>query len=141
MSTPIHLNVFYVTGPIWVIQSPKISPTPKWLSNGWAVIEVVHGLLTLPPSPPTCLCGGGGGVGTVQVKVHNPRASGRNWSLHSWARYVQSRPALVETIDWSRQLWFIAGVFWYALGFFCQETVYFWYTNRSFLEKIGRICW
>ena len=27
--------------------------------------------------------------------------------MHSWARYIQSRPPLVDTIDWGRPLMFI----------------------------------
>ena len=27
--------------------------------------------------------------------------------MHSWARYIQSRPPLVDTIDWNRPLTFI----------------------------------
>ena len=41
------------------------------------------------------------------VSVPDPPASGRSWPLPSWARYVQSRPSLVETIDWTRPLTFI----------------------------------
>ena len=41
------------------------------------------------------------------VSVPNPPASGRSWPLPSWARYVQSRPSLVDTIDWTRPLSFI----------------------------------
>ena len=36
-----------------------------------------------------------------------PPASGRSWPLPSWARYVQSRPSLVDTIDWTRPLTFM----------------------------------
>ena len=36
------------------------------------------------------------------VSVPDPPASGRSWPLPSWARYVQSRPSLVDTIDWTR---------------------------------------
>ena len=42
------------------------------------------------------------------VSVSDPPASGRSWPLPSWARYVQSRPSLVDTIDWTRPLTFIA---------------------------------
>ena len=41
------------------------------------------------------------------VSVPDPPASGRSWPLPSWARYVQSRPSLVDTIDWTRPLTFI----------------------------------
>ena len=41
------------------------------------------------------------------VSVPNPPASGRSWPLPSWARYVQSRPSLVDTIEWTRPLTFI----------------------------------
>ena len=41
------------------------------------------------------------------VSVAVPPASGRGWSVHSWARYIQSRSPLVDTIDWGRPLTFI----------------------------------
>ena len=41
------------------------------------------------------------------VSVPDPPASGRSWPLPSWARYVQSRQSLVDTIDWTRPLTFI----------------------------------
>ena len=41
------------------------------------------------------------------VSIPDPLASGRSWPLPSWARYVQSRPSLVDTIDWTRPLTFI----------------------------------
>ena len=41
------------------------------------------------------------------VSVLDPPASWRSWSLPSWARYVQSRPSLVDTIDWTRSLTFL----------------------------------
>ena len=41
------------------------------------------------------------------VSVPDPPASGRSWPLPSWARYFQSRPSLVDTIDWTRPLTFI----------------------------------
>ena len=41
------------------------------------------------------------------VSVPDPPASGRSWPLPSWARYVQSRPSLMDTIDWTRPLTFI----------------------------------
>ena len=41
------------------------------------------------------------------VYVPDPAASGRSWPLPSWARYVQSRASLVDTIDWTRPLTFI----------------------------------
>ena len=41
------------------------------------------------------------------VSVPDPPASGRSWPLPSWAPYVQSRPSLVETIDWTRPVTFI----------------------------------
>ena len=43
----------------------------------------------------------------LAVSVPDPPASGRSWPLPSWARYVQSRPSLVDTIDWTRSLTFI----------------------------------
>ena len=41
------------------------------------------------------------------VSVPDPPTSGRSWLLPSWARYVQSHPSLVDTIDWTRPLTFI----------------------------------
>ena len=41
------------------------------------------------------------------VNVDDPLASGRSWPVHSWARYIQSHPPLVDTIDWERPLTFI----------------------------------
>ena len=41
------------------------------------------------------------------LSVPDPRVSGRSWPLPSWARYVQSRPSLVDTIDCTRPLTFI----------------------------------
>ena len=34
------------------------------------------------------------------VTVDDPRTCGRSWPVHSWAHYIQSRPPLVDTIDW-----------------------------------------
>ena len=41
------------------------------------------------------------------VNVEDPTASGRSWPVHSRARYIQSHPPLVDTIDWDRPLTFI----------------------------------
>ena len=41
------------------------------------------------------------------VSIPDPPASERSWPLLSWARYVQSRPSLVDTIDRTRPLTFI----------------------------------
>ena len=41
------------------------------------------------------------------VSVSHPPTSGRSWPLQSWARYIQSRPPLVDTIDWTRPLTFL----------------------------------
>ena len=41
------------------------------------------------------------------VSIPDPPASGQSWPLPSWARYVQSRPSLVDTIDWTTPLTFI----------------------------------
>ena len=41
------------------------------------------------------------------VSVGDPPTSGRSWPLQSWARYIQSRPPLVDTIDWKRPLTFL----------------------------------
>ena len=41
------------------------------------------------------------------VSIPDPPTSGRSWPLPSWVRYVQSRPSLVDTIDWTKPLTFI----------------------------------
>ena len=41
------------------------------------------------------------------VSVPKPPTRGRSWPLQSWARYIQSRPPLVDTIDWKRPLTFL----------------------------------
>ena len=41
------------------------------------------------------------------VSVADPPTSGRSWPLQSWACYIQSRPPLVDTIDWKRPLTFL----------------------------------
>ena len=41
------------------------------------------------------------------VSVPEPPTSGRSWPLQSLARYMQSRPPLVDTIDWKRPLTFL----------------------------------
>ena len=41
------------------------------------------------------------------VSVADPPTSGRSWPLQSWARYIQSRPPVVGTIDWKRPLTFL----------------------------------
>ena len=41
------------------------------------------------------------------VSVPDPPTNGRFWPLPSWARYVQSRPSLVDTIDRTKPLTFI----------------------------------
>ena len=41
------------------------------------------------------------------VFVAGPATSGRCWPLQSWARYIQSRPPLVDTIDWKSPLTFL----------------------------------
>ena len=41
------------------------------------------------------------------VSVVDPPTSGRSWPLQLWARYIQSRPPLVDTIDWKRPLTFL----------------------------------
>ena len=42
-----------------------------------------------------------------RVSVAHPPTSGRSWPLQSWARYIQSRALLVDTIDWKRPLTFL----------------------------------
>ena len=41
------------------------------------------------------------------VSVADPPTSGSSLPLQSWARYIQSRPPLVDTIDWKRPLTFL----------------------------------
>ena len=41
------------------------------------------------------------------VSVPQPPTSGRSWPLQSWARCIQSRLPLVDTIDWKRPLTFL----------------------------------
>ena len=41
------------------------------------------------------------------MSVADPPTSGHCWSLQSWARYIQSRPPVVDTIDWKRPLTFL----------------------------------
>ena len=67
---------------------PRPIPTRDTFTDTWK--ELVTPLDLQPP-----------------VSVPDPAASGRSWPLPSWARYVQSRPSLVETIDWTRPLTFI----------------------------------
>ena len=38
------------------------------------------------------------------VECAGPPSSGRCWPLRSWAQYMQSRPALCQSIDWTRPL-------------------------------------
>ena len=67
---------------------PKPIPTRDAFTDTWK--ELVTPLELRPP-----------------VSIPDPPASGRSWPLLSWARYVQSRPSLVDTIDWTRPLTFI----------------------------------
>ena len=41
------------------------------------------------------------------VECAHPPSSARCWPLRSWAQYVQSRPALCQSIDWTRPLTFV----------------------------------
>ena len=67
---------------------PRPIPTRDTFTDTWK--ELVTPLDLRPP-----------------VSVPNPPASGRSWPLPSWARCVQSRPSLVDTINWTRPLTFI----------------------------------
>ena len=67
---------------------PRPIPTREAFTDTWK--ELVTPLDLQPPA-----------------SVPDPPASGRSWPLPLWARYVQSRPSLVETIDWTRPLTFI----------------------------------
>ena len=42
-----------------------------------------------------------------RVTVDDPPARGRSWPVPSLARQIQSRPPLVDIIDWGRPLTFI----------------------------------
>ena len=44
------------------------------------------------------------------VSVADPPTSGRSWPLQSWARYIESRATLVDTMDWERPLTFLLHV-------------------------------
>ena len=67
---------------------PRPIPTREAFTDAWK--ELVTPLDLQPPA-----------------SVPDPPVSGRSWPLPSWARYVQSRPSLVECIDWTRPLTFI----------------------------------
>ena len=41
------------------------------------------------------------------VECAEPPSSGHRWPLRSWAQYVQYRPPLCHSIDWSRPLTFV----------------------------------
>ena len=41
------------------------------------------------------------------VSVADSPTSGRSWPLQLWARYIQSRPPLVDTINWKQPLTFL----------------------------------
>ena len=41
------------------------------------------------------------------VSVADPPTSGCSWPLQLWARYIQSRPPLLDTINWKRPLTFL----------------------------------
>ena len=41
------------------------------------------------------------------VSVVDPPTSGRSWPLQLWARYIQSRPPLLDTTNWKRPLTFL----------------------------------
>ena len=44
---------------------------------------------------------------STRVRGGPPPRSSRPWPLQSWARYIQSRPPLVDTMDWKRPLTFL----------------------------------
>ena len=67
---------------------PRPIPTGDTFTDTWK--ELVTPLDLQPP-----------------VSISDPPASRRSWPLPSWARYVQSRRSLVETIGWTRPLTFI----------------------------------
>ena len=68
---------------------PRPIPTRQAFLDTWKDMAKP---LELPPPPP---------------REHDPPASGRSWPVHSWARYIQLHPPLVDTIDWDRPLTFI----------------------------------
>ena len=67
---------------------PKRIPTRGTFTNTWK--ELVTSLDLRPT-----------------VSIPDTPVSGRSWPLLAWAWYVQSRPSLVDTIDWTRPLTFI----------------------------------
>ena len=56
-------------------------------------MEVIDRSACVAPPPP--------------VEYADPPSSGRCWPLRLWAQYVQPRPALCESIDWTRPLTFL----------------------------------
>ena len=69
---------------------PFPRPIPTW-DQFDATLKPLTGPLAL--SPP--------------VECADPPSSGRCWPLRSWAQYLQSRPALCQSIDWTRPLTFV----------------------------------
>ena len=66
---------------------PRPIPTPQAFLDTWK--DMAEPLELRPP-----------------VNVDDPPATGRSWPVHSWAPYIQSRPPLVDVIDWNRPLTF-----------------------------------
>ena len=48
--------------------------------------------------------------------IGRPPLSGRCWPLRSWAQYVQSRPALWQSIDWTCPLTLVVRADGYSCG-------------------------
>ena len=80
------------------------------------------------------------------MSVADPPTSGRAWPLQLWARYIQWRPPLVDTINWKRPLTFLlrgdaypcAGGSWTQLsigllnhGARGTTTAYLWLIRRA----------
>ena len=59
------------------------------------------------------------------VSVTQPPTSVRSWPLQFWARYIQSPPPLVHTIDWKRPLTFLVRGYAYpcAAGSWIQLSI------------------
>ena len=68
---------------------PKAHPHKRPI---WRNVEVIdHSACVVPPP----------------VEFADPPSPGRCWPLWSWAQYVQSRPALCQSIDWTCPLTFV----------------------------------
>ena len=75
------------------------------------------------------------------VECADPPLSGRCWPLRSWAQYVQSRPALCQSIDWTRPLTFVGQGDGYpcAGGSWSQLSVGLW--NHGLKARTPAFLW